>query len=135
MDVEKKVQIKYNNFVFSILDLMCIIYIFLPLYEQNIERRLYTVSLINLECLNDVVKILFYIVLIYMFIIGIVEFVFNFVNVKRACNVFNIISIVSQIVSIFVFALSKQSYIVVCLFMMIIVKIGIIIKDYFKVKN
>ena len=43
---------KINNLVYGLLDIMIILFIFLPLYGQKIGEKFYTVSLISCNCRN-----------------------------------------------------------------------------------
>ena len=58
-----------------------------------------------------------------------IELVLNFIDNKRLQNIINIISIIVQSISVLFFILSKQPYLTSIIFMILLVKISIIIKE------
>src|SRR5574344_857766 len=114
---------KINNLVYGLLDIMSILFIFLPLYGQKIGEKFYTVSLISCTDIGNTIKTIYFITLIFISIIGIVEIVFNFV------------SLIIQTIAILFFVMTRQPYATSIMFMILIIKMSLIIKDNFNKKK
>ena len=56
----------------------------------------------------------------------------NYIDNKKIQKLFNIISLIIQIVSILFFAISRQIYLTVIIFILFIVKILIVLNKYIK---
>ena len=50
---------KFNNLVYSLLDMMSVLYIFFPLYGQKIGEVFYSVSLLSCNNMENNIKIIF----------------------------------------------------------------------------
>ncbi len=123
---------KFNNLVCGLLDLMSIFFIFLPLYGQRIEDKIYSVSLINCYEISSNMKVIYIFVFSLMFIIGIAELIFNTIENKKIQTKVNIISLIVQINAILFFSLARQPYVTATMFMLLIIKISIIMKNMFQ---
>ena len=67
-----------------------------------------------------------------MFIIGIAELIFNTIENKKIQTKVNIISLIVQISAILFFSLARQPYVTATMFMLLIIKISIIMKNMFQ---
>lgn len=113
---------------------MSILFIFLPLYGPKIGDIFYTVSLIKCNDINDTIKTTYVLSLALIVVIGIIEFIYNFIDSKKMRTILNIISLVIQTLVILFFAMSKQPYATSIMFMILIIKMSLIIKDSFNKK-
>lgn len=116
---------KINNLVYGLLDIMIILFIFLPLYGQKIGEKFYTVSLISCTDIGNTIKT----------IIGIVEIVYNFIDDKKIRIIVNIVSLIIQTIAILFFVMTRQPYATSIMFMILIIKMSLIIKDNFNKKK
>ena len=122
---------KINNLVYGLLDIMSILFIFLPLYGQKIGEKFYTVSLISCTDIGNTIKTIYFITLIFISIIGIVEIVYNFIDDKKIRIIVNIVSLIIQTIAILFFVMTRQPYATSIMFMILIIKMSLIIKDNF----
>lgn len=118
-----------NNLIYGLLDIISVLFIFLPLYAQKTENFVYSVSLISANEISNIIKISYIIILSALSLIGITEIVLNFMENKKIQRIVNIISLTLQTFSILFFAISRQTYLTAIIFIILIIKIAVIIKN------
>ena len=111
---------KYNGLLFCLLDIVRIIFIFLPLYSYKTNDFIYSVSLFNSNDLGSTLKIIFMLIYIMFLIVGIIELIFNY---KGNNELINKISMFLDMISIFVLLFTKQPYVIALMFVIFIIKI------------
>ena len=115
---------KYNGLLFSLLDIVRIIFIFLPLYSFKTKDFIYSVSLFNSNDLGLTLKIIFMIIFIIFLFLGIIELIFNYKGNK---SLINKISLFLDVISIFIILFTKQPYVIALMFVIFIIKIIMLI--------
>ena len=118
-----------NNLIYGLLDIISVLFIFLPLYAQKAESFVYSVSLISTNDISNIIKISYIIILSILSLIGIAEIILNFIDNKKIQRIVNIISLIIETFSILFFAISRQTYLTAIIFIILIIKIAIIIKN------
>ena len=118
-----------NNLIYGLLDIISVLFIFLPLYAHRTENFVYSVSLISTNDISNIIKISYIIILSILSLIGIAELIMNFVDNKKIQRIVNVISLIVEIISILFFAISRQTYLTAIIFIILIIKIAIIIKN------
>ena len=111
---------KYNSLLFSLLDIIRIIFIFLPLYSYKTNNFIYSVLLYNSNDLGLTLKIIFTLIFITHFIIGFIELILNY---KEKTPIINKISLFLDIISIFILSFTKQPYLIALMFIIFTIKI------------
>jgi transcriptional regulator with XRE-family HTH domain len=111
---------KYNGLLFCLLDIVRIIFIFLPLYSYKTNDFVYSVSLFNSNDIGTILKIIFMMIFMIFLVLGIVELIFNFKGNNRLIN---IISMFLDSISIFVLLFTKQPYVIALMFIIFVIKI------------
>ena len=111
---------KYNGLLFSLLDIVRIIFIFIPLYSYKTNDFVYSVSLFNSNDLSSTLKNIFMLIYVMFLILGIIELIFIYQEKNRLINK---ISLVLDVISIFVLLFTKQPYVIALLFGIFIIKI------------
>lgn len=111
---------KYNGLLFCLLDIVRILFIFLPLYSYKTNDFVYSVSLFNSNNLGLTLKIVFMLVFIIFCILGIIGL---FLNYKGNNSLINKISLFVDAASIFILLFSKQPYVIALMFVLFIIKI------------
>ena len=120
---------KANNLIYGLLDIISVLFIFLPLYAQKSENFVYSVSLISTNDISNIIKISYIVMLSFLSLIGMTELIINFIDNKEIQRMVNIISLIVETFSILFFAMSRQTYLTAIIFIMLIIKIAIIIKN------
>ena len=118
-----------NNLIYGLLDIISVLFIFLPLYAQRAENFIYSVSLISTNDISNIIKVSYIVILSILSLIGITELVLNFIDYKKLQRIVNIISLIVETFSILFFAISRQTYLTAIIFIILIIKIAIIIKN------
>ena len=118
-----------NNLMYGLLDIISILFIFLPLYAQKSENFVYSVSLISTNDISNIIKISYMVILFILTLIGITEIILNFIYNKKIQRIVNSISLIIETFSILFFAMSRQTYLTAIIFIILIIKITIIIKN------
>ena len=110
---------KYNSLLFCLLDVVRIIFVFLPLYSYKTNDFIYSVSLFHSNDLGSTLKIVFLLIYIIFLILGIIELIFNYKGNNRLLNK---ISLFLDVISIFVLLFTKQPYVIALMFVIFIIK-------------
>ena len=118
-----------NNLIYGLLDIISVLFIFLPLYAQKAENFVYSVSLISTNDISNIIKVSYIVNLSILSLIGIAELIMNFVDNKKIQRIVNVISLIVATISILFFAISRQTYLTAIIFIILIIKIAIIIKN------
>jgi transcriptional regulator with XRE-family HTH domain len=118
-----------NNLIYGLLDIISVLFIFLPLYAQRAENFIYSVSLISTNDISNIIKVSYIVILSILSLIGIAELIMNFVDNKKFQRIVNVISLIVETISILFFAISRQTYLTAIIFIILIIKIAIIIKN------
>ena len=120
---------KTNNLIYGLLDIISVLFIFLPLYAHKAEKFVYSVSLISTNDISNIIKISYIVILSILSLIGIAEIILNFIDNKRTQRIVNSISLILESISILFFALSRQTYLTAIIFIILAIKIAVIIKN------
>ena len=118
-----------NNLIYGLLDIISILFIFLPLYAQKTESFVYSVSLMSTNDISNIIKISYIVILSILSLIGIAELILNFIDNRRTQRIVNIISLIVESISILFFAMSRQTYLTAIIFIILVIKITVIIKN------
>ena len=118
-----------NNLIYGLLDIISVLFIFLPLYAQKSENFVYSVSLISTNDISIIINISYIVKLSFLSLIGMTELIINFIDNKKIQRMVNIISLIVETFSILFFAISRQTYLTAIIFIILIIKIAIIIKN------
>ena len=118
-----------NNLIYGLLDIISVLFIFLPLYAQRAENFIYSVSLISTNDISNIIKVSYIVILSILSLIGIAELIMNFVDNKKFQRIVNVISLIVETISILFFTISRQTYLTAIIFIILIIKIVVIIKN------
>ncbi len=120
---------KIFGMFYGIIDLMAMVFIFLPFYGQTEGVRVQAVTLLSYDKCPFDLRVAYFAVLVFMAILGVVELIIiNGEDEKKRC-VLQRISLGLQSFAILLFAISRQPYVTAFLFLLFIVKILIVIKS------
>lgn len=115
--------------IFGVLDLIMIVFTFLPLFAQRDEDFIRSGSLYTNTYLPLPFKVVYFIALFSMTVLGIVEIiVVQYFDKEKRINICNTCSIMLHAAAVIIFAISQQPYITVFLFLLLMVKVVFILK-------
>lgn len=122
-ECENKLNIlKLKSIVYGILDMIFIIFIFLPLYSDSSGEYVRAVNLLNSTDISYTVRIGYIIIFIVMTLLGICEMAvigFSQNKIKRL----GIVSIVIHSITVVFLVLIRQPYITLLAFLTLIIKV------------
>lgn len=124
-----------NNLVYGLLDIISVLFIFLPLYARRTENFVYSVSLVSTNDISYMIKILCIIILSIISVIGLAENILYFIDNKKMQIIINRLSLVVQTFSILFFAIARQAYLTAIVFILLIIKILMIAKNVWDKKE
>lgn len=120
---------KTNNLIYGLIDAISILFIFLPIYANNVNDFIYSVPLINSNSTNITIKIVYIIILSIISIIGITELILNVKENKKIQSIINKLSIYLEVISIMIFIISRQTYLTTIIFIILIIKIILLLRN------
>lgn len=118
-----------NNLIYGLLDIISILFIFLPLYAQKKEEFVYSVPLMSTNDVSTIIKISYIVILVILSLIGIAELIIQFTDKKKIQRIVNIISLIIESFSVLFFAISRQTYLTAIIFIILTIKIIVAIKN------
>lgn len=120
---------KLSSLIFGILDLMALAYIFLPFYGQEIDGYIYSVNLLQYTDAPISIRIIYYTLIISMSLIGATEIILQFFYDKKKFIILKSVSITWHSLSIIFFAASSQPSVTIFLFLFLMPKMALLIKN------
>jgi transcriptional regulator with XRE-family HTH domain len=120
---------KIYSLIYGLLDLMAIAFILIPFYGQQDSDMIRMVTLWEYESMPFTIRFIYFILLISMFILGVVELIIQFVENEKGSNIAKITSLILHALAILFFAMSRQPYVNAFLFMMFIIKVALLLKN------
>ena len=126
---ENKTNIKnIYDLLFSIIDLFYVLLIVLPLYPDTVNGFVYSVSLLNYTEISEFNKIIYFISFFALIILGILKLIFTKVKKERFNNILTVASVVLNILIVLLFAITREVYALILVFIFLITKSLLILK-------
>ncbi|MEE0247543.1 helix-turn-helix transcriptional regulator [Peptacetobacter hiranonis] len=124
---EKKENMKsFKNIIFGIIDLMSIIFLFIPLFGKEINGYIY---LVNLFSINRVGKYIYLIIIGVTILYGVSELIMSKFENKSVDKINSIISLGLTSIAIITFIATIEPYIAFIEFWIFLIKIVVYIKQ------
>lgn len=121
---ENNKEIVKNNslYLFSILDIISFVIMFLPFFSKEIDGYYYSVSLFN-SSNGTTFKVIYLIIFIIFGLLGIVEIIFGLIKKIKYSNLLFLVSTIYTVLSLSLFILSNEPYVGSFLLLFLISKI------------
>ena len=124
---ENKENMKsFKNIIFGIMDLMSIIFLFIPLFGKEINGYIYLVTLFSIE---QVGKYLYLIIIGVTILYGIAELIMSKFENKSMDKINSIISLGLTSIAIITFIATREPYIAFIEFCIFLIKVVVYIKQ------
>ena len=120
---------KVSSLVFGALDLISLAFLFLPLFGQQEEEFVHAVTLLALTSVSDLLRIVYFALLIGISVFGIFEVVIYLTGNEQGLRSYKPYSIALYAAAILLFAISRQPYITAFLFLLFVVKVVLMIQE------
>lgn len=116
----------FKNIIFGIIDLMSIIFLFIPLFGKEINGYIY---LVNLFSINRVGKYIYLIIIGVTILYGVSELIMSKFENKSVDKINSIISLGLTSIAIITFIATREPYIAFIEFWIFLIKIVVYIKQ------
>ena len=124
---EKKENMKsFKNIIFGIIDLMSIIFLFIPLFGKNINGYIYLVTIFSI---NRIGKYIYLIIIGATILYGVAELIMSKFENKSVDKINSIISLGLTSIAIITFIATREPYIAFIEFWIFLIKIVVYIKQ------
>ncbi len=129
---ENKTNIKsICELLLGAVDLFYVLLIFLPLYP-DVNGFIYSVSLLNYTEISSFNKTIYWVMFLALILTGLIKIVFTKTRIETANKVVTVVSVVLNILIILLFAITREVYALILVFLFLIIK-GLLIFKSIKV--
>ena len=125
---KKQRENHFKDLIYGLLDLSIVLLFFLPLFKENADGIIKSVSLISLNSIQGYLKITYIIVLVAIIAIGIMILALQNCQVVIWLKSKTKISIILSVISVLLFVMSLQPYAYVFAFTLLAIKVIMLIK-------
>ena len=116
------------NFLFGILEICSFILIVLPFYPNMVNGFVYSVNLFSYTQTTMLNRLLYWIMFIALVIIGIIKLLLTKFGIERCNNMMTVVSMVINILSVLFLAMTRETYAVIVVFLLLVIKGVLILK-------
>lgn len=127
---EKKENMKsFKNIIFGIIDLMSIIFLFIPLFGKEIDGYIYLVTIFSTKPVMPINKYIYLIIIGVTILYGVAELIMSKFENKSVDKINSIISLGLTSIAIIVFIATSEPYIAFIEFWIFLIKVVVYIKQ------
>lgn len=119
---------KVTSLVFGALDMISIVFLFVPLFGQQVGEETRAVTLLAHTSISGLLRVLYFASLTFLSVFGLFEMIVGVTDNERCLRNYEPYSTVLSAVVILLFVVSRQPYITVFLFLLFMVKIVLMIR-------
>ena len=127
-DESKQKENHFRDLVFGLLDISVALFFFMPLFGQNVNGRVETVSLLNLTEIHFPINFLCYAVVISTVFLGVLTLALQNCNVVSFRKSKSKISLALNALAVILFIITRQPYAAVLLFVFSVIKVLMLLK-------
>ena len=113
----------------GMLDILVVAFLFLPLCGQQINGTIRAVTLIAHDEISSLIRICYFFVLLGIFLLGILKIIADRVNKDEVLRFCKSLSMIFHVAAILLFAISRQPYMTVLLFVLFLAKMIFVVKE------
>ena len=121
------------DLLFALLDVFSIVLIVLPLYPNVVDGFVYSVNLFEYIQTTSLNRSLYWITIVVLVVIGFIKLILTQLDIQRYNKVATIISMSISTLSVLLFAITKESYAVAVVFLLLVMK-GILLLKLLEVE-
>ena len=111
------------SFLFGIVDVFSFLLIVLPLYPKTVDGFVYSVNLLAYREISILNRRIYWIIFLSLILIGILKLLFTYLNSNKFSKQLNVLSVIVSSVSLIFLALSGETYAVVIIFLLFMIKL------------
>jgi len=127
---ENKTNIKkISALVFGVLDIISIVFLFMPLSGQQDGEYIRSVALIVNTAITNPLRIICLLTFAIICFLGILEIIIYLIGSMHSMQICSLCSVVIHSAAILLFAMSRQPYITAFLFLLFMIKVVLIVHE------
>ena len=119
------------DFLLGILDICSFILILLPLYPNMVNGFVYSVNLFAYTQTTLLNRLLYWIMIITLIVVGITKLLLTKFGIERCNKIMTGVSMVISILSVLFLAMTRETYAVIVVFLLLVIK-GMLLLKYTK---
>ena len=119
---------KLCDFMLGIVDLFSFVLIVLPLYPNEIQGFVYSVSLLDYTQISSINLKAYWVLYIALFVSGAVKLLSTRAKAEKLKKSITATSVILNLFMVIFLALTREAYAVVVVFLLLVAKVGIIYK-------
>ena len=127
-DDHKQKEMHIRDMIYGLLDCSMVLLFFMPFFGQRIDGTIQGVSLLALTDIQVYLKVLYLAVIFGMIVLGILNLALRNYNSAFWIRNKNTLSLLLNVIGVFLFIISQQPYAAVYIFVFFIIKTLMIIK-------
>ena len=127
-DDHKQKEMHIRDMIYGLLDCSMVLLFFMPFFGQRTDGIIQGVSLLALMEVQAYLKVLYLAVIIGMIVLGILNLALRNYNSAFWIRNKNTLSLLLNVIGVFLFIISQQPYAAVYVFMFLIIKTLMLIK-------
>lgn len=127
-DDHKQKEMHIRDLIYGVLDCSMALLFFLPFFGQKSDGTIQGVPLLALTEVQVYLKVLYFAIIIGIIVLGILSLVLCNYNVAFGIRNKNKVSLLFNIIGVFLFIISRQPYAAVYVFVFLIIKTLMLIK-------
>ena len=120
---------KLCDFMLGIVDLFSFVLIVLPLYPNEIQGFVYSVSLLDYTQISSINLKAYWVLYIALFVSGVIKLLSTRAKAENFKKSITVTSVILNLFMVIFLALTREAYAVVVVFLLLVAKVGIIYKS------
>ena len=110
------------DLLLGLLDVFTIVLIVLPLYPNVVDGFVYSVNLFSYTQTTLLNRLLFWILIVFLVVVGIIKLILTKLDMQRYNKIMTSTSILISTLSVLLFAITRESYAVAVVFLLLAMK-------------
>ena len=110
------------DFLFGLLDVFAIVLIILPLYPNAVDGFVYSVNLFEYIQTTSLNRSLYWIMIIFLVVVGVIKLIMTTLDMQKYNKIATMASMLISILTVLTFAITRESYAVAIVFMLLVMK-------------
>lgn len=110
------------DFLFGLLDVFAIVLIILPLYPNTVDGFVYSVNLFEYIQTTSLNRSLYWIMIIFLVVVGVIKLILTTLDMHKYNKIATMASMLISILTVLTFAITRESYAVAIVFMLLVMK-------------
>lgn len=117
------------DLLFGLLDVFAFVLIVLPLYPNMVDGFVYSVNLFAYTQTTPLNRSLYWIMIVLLVIVGIIKLMLTKLDMQRYNKLATRISLSTSAISVLLFAVTRESYAVAVVFLLLVMKVILCLKS------